>query len=313
MSERNFIKDALLGVAVGDALGVPVEFRSRSELREQPVTSMLGYGTHSQPPGTWSDDSSMTFCLAEMLCKGYDLNDLANRFINWREYGYWAPHGEVFDIGIATAAAIHALQMGTRPVMAGGRNEASNGNGSLMRILPLLFYVKDMPVVQRFQLVEEVSSLTHAHIRSVTACFIYIEFALAIIQGKDKHAAYTEICTTTKDLLIRNNVIDLVEQKIFGHILDGKLPSFEEADIHSTGYVIHTLETSLWCLLTTKSYKEAVLKAVNLGDDTDTSAAVTGGLAGLLYGWETIPTEWLNTLVKRADIEDLINRLDDKL
>lgn len=313
MSERNFIKDALLGVAVGDALGVPVEFLSRSELMEKPVTGILGYGTHNQPPGTWSDDSSLTFCLAEMLCKGYDLNDLANRFINWREYGYWTPHGKAFDIGIATAAAIHSLQMGNRPVMAGGRNENSNGNGSLMRILPLLFYVKDMPVVQRFQFVEEVSSLTHAHIRSVTACFIYIEFALAIIQGKDKNTAYREICTTTRDLLIRNNVIEPDEQKIFSRILDGNLPSLEETDIHSSGYVVHTLEASIWCLLTTNSYKDAVLRAVNLGEDTDTTAAVTGGLAGLLYGWETIPADWLNALVKREDIEGLIKRLDDKL
>lgn len=313
MSARNFIKDALLGVATGDALGVPVEFRTRSELKEQPVTRMLEYGTHNQPVGTWSDDSSLTFCLAEMLCKGYDLNDLANRFINWMEYGYWTPHGEVFDIGIATAAAIHGLQMGDRPVMAGGRNEESNGNGSLMRILPLLFYVKDMPVQQRFQRVEEVSSITHAHIRSITACFIYIEFALAILQGMDKHAAYKEICTNTKDFLVRNNVIDLVEQKIFGQILEGKLPSLLEADVHSSGYVIHTLEAAIWCLLTTRSHKEAVLKAVNLGSDTDTTAAVTGGLAALLYGWETIPAEWLDTLVKREDIEDLVNRLDDKL
>jgi ADP-ribosylglycohydrolase len=313
MSARNFIKDALLGVATGDALGVPVEFRTRNELKEQPVNSMLEYGTHNQPAGTWSDDSSLTFCLAEMLCKGYDLNDLANRFINWMEYGYWTPHGEVFDIGIATAAAIHGLQMGDRPVMAGGRNEESNGNGSLMRILPLLFYVKDLPIQQRFHRVEEVSSVTHGHIRSITACFIYIEFALAILQGMDKHAAYKEICSSTKDFLTRNNVLDPVEQKIFGHILEGKLSTMEEADIHSSGYVIHTLETAIWCLLTTKSYKEAVLKAVNLGSDTDTSAAVTGGLAALLYGWETIPAEWLNILVKRNDIEDLVKRLDDKL
>lgn len=313
MSARKFIKDALLGVAVGDALGVPVEFLAREELKDRPVTGMLAYGTHSQPAGTWSDDSSLTFCLAEMLCKGYDLNDLANRFINWMEYGYWTPHGDVFDIGIATAAAIHGLQMGDRPVMAGGRDEKSNGNGSLMRILPILFYVKNMPVAQRFQHVEEVSSITHAHIRSITACFIYIEFALALLQGMNKEAAYKEICTTTKEFLVRNNVIDLVEQKIFGRILEGRLPALDESDIDSSGYVIHTLEASMWCLLTTKSYKEAVLRAVNLGSDTDTTAAVTGGLAGLLYGWESIPDEWLDALVKREDIEDLVIRLDDKL
>lgn len=313
MSTRNFIKDALLGVAVGDALGVPVEFRPRSEMKEVPVKGMVGYGTHNQPPGTWSDDSSLTFCLAEMLSKGYNLNDLANRFINWREYGYWTPHGKVFDIGIATAAAIQALQHGERPVMAGGSNEASNGNGSLMRILPIVFYVRDMPVERRFKHVEEISSITHAHIRSITACFIYIEFALAIIQGMTKEAAYNEVCTSARDFLARNKTLDLVEQKIFRHILEGKLTTFKEGDVYSSGYVIHTLEAALWCVLTTSSYQEAVLKAVNLGEDTDTTGAVAGGLAGLLYGWETIPAEWLNSLVKRKEIEDLAIRLDQKL
>ncbi len=313
MSARNFIKDALLGLAVGDAIGVPVEFRSRKEMEQSPVKGMAGHGTHNQPPGTWSDDSSLSFCLAEMLCKGYDLKDLANRFVNWKEYGYWTPHGEVFDIGIATAAAIQRLETGTRPLMAGGRDEASNGNGSLMRILPLLFFVKDLPVARRFQCVEEVSSLTHAHIRSVAACFIYLEFALAIINGISKEDAYTGICTSTREFLIQNNRLDPVELKIFSHVLEGKLTSLAEAEIHSSGYVIHTLEASLWCLLSTSNYRDAVLKAANLGDDTDTTAAVTGGLAGLLYGWETIPAGWLDILVKKDDIIDLAQRLDHKL
>ena len=132
MRNRNFIKDALLGVAVGDAIGVPVEFKTRKWLLENPVTGMQGYGTHNQPPGTWSDDSSLTFCLAEMLCKKYDLENLANRFINWKNNSYWTAHEEVFDIGNGTSEAIDRLERGVAPAMAGGNGEDSNGNGSLI-------------------------------------------------------------------------------------------------------------------------------------------------------------------------------------
>jgi len=307
MPNRNFIKDALLGVATGDALGVPVEFRSRSLLLRDPVTGMRAYGTHRQPAGTWSDDSSLTFCLAEMLCKGYDLQNLANRFVNWKNYGYWTPHGEVFDIGIATAEAITRLQMGSAPVLAGGTTEGSNGNGSLMRILPLLFYIKDMPIEERFKHVKEVSSLTHAHLRSVNACFIYLELALAILNGQSKREAYETVCFTLTDFLQNR------ETPYFSRILSEELPQLPIEEIHGTGYVLHTLEAAIWCLLNTSSYSEAVLQAVNLGDDTDTTAAVTGGLAGLLYGWETIPADWLNVLAQRGAIDQLIINLQAKI
>ncbi len=307
MTERNFIKDALLGVATGDALGVPVEFRSRTSLIKDPVTGMRGYGTHRQPAGTWSDDSSLTFCLAEMLCGQYDLKNLANRFVNWKEYSYWTPHGNVFDIGMTTAEAIMRLQTSIQPTLAGGTTEGSNGNGSLMRILPLLFYIKDMPIEQRFKHVQEVSSLTHAHLRSVNACFIYLELALAILNGQSKDDAYKTVCHELTDFLQNE------EAHHFGDILSGQLPQYPLEKIHGTGYVLRTLEAAIWCLLNTGSYSEAVLQAVNLGNDTDTTAAVTGGLAGLVYGWETIPADWLNVLAKRDAIDQLIANLQAKI
>lgn len=303
---RNYIKDILYGIATGDALGVPVEFLSRGEIALRPVTGMQGYGTHNQPPGTWSDDSSLTFCLAEMLCGEYDLNNLANRFINWRNYGYWTPRGEVFDIGIATSHAINRLQDGISPVLAGGDGEWSNGNGSLMRILPLLFYIKDLSVTDRFNIIGEVSSLTHRHSRSIVACFLYLEMALNILQGKDKQTAYTEMCKTANDFLVD-------EKETFSRVLSGDIPGLHINDIKSTGYVVHTLEAAVWCLLKTNDYQSAVLSAVNLGDDTDTTGAVTGGIAGLLYGWETIPAEWLNLLAKKTSIDKLIINLQAKI
>jgi ADP-ribosyl-[dinitrogen reductase] hydrolase len=313
MSNKELIKDALLGVAVGDAIGVPVEFRSRNELRGDPVEGIREYGSHGQPAGTWSDDSSLTFCLAEMLCDGYDLGNLARRFVNWEDHAYWTPHGEVFDIGMATASAISRLRRGIEPVLAGGTDEGSNGNGSLMRILPLVFYTKDKDIEQRFELTNDVSSLTHRHFRSIIACFIYLEIALELIGGKEKGIAYHGTCDRVAGFLKNKEGWNDKEQSIFSRILSGNIFALSEEEIRSSGYVVHTLEAAIWCLFNTTNYPDAVLKAANLGEDTDTTAAVTGGLAGLLYGWTAIPGEWLKVLAKRTEIEQLADRLTNKL
>jgi hypothetical protein len=140
------IKSVLLGVAVGDALGVPVEFNSRQTIRKNPVTDMRGHGTYNQPPGTWSDDSSLTFCLAEALTSDFDLNTIGKNFVKWADENFWTPRGNVFDIGITIRQAIDRLAKGVQPDLAGGFDVASNGNGSLMRILPLLFHIVDKPI-----------------------------------------------------------------------------------------------------------------------------------------------------------------------
>ena len=301
------IMTALFGFAVGDALGVPVEFRNREDLKTMPVTDMVGYGTHNQPAGTFSDDSSLTFCLAEALIGGYDLQRIADNFINWKEKNFWTARGNVFDIGNTTSAAIQRLKDGVQPDLAGGFDETENGNGSLMRILPLLFYIKDMPVNDRFRVTKEVSSITHAHVRSVIACFYYLEFARLIVEGKEK----TEIYFLLQDQMIsflNEMSINPDEISLFDRLLKQDIANLPEDEIHSTGYVIHTLEASIWCLLTTNSYQSAVLKAVNLGEDTDTTGAVTGGLAGLIYGFHSIPVDWSGRLARRFDIEDLAIR-----
>lgn len=314
---KNHIKSSLFGVVVGDALGVPVEFKSREYLKQNPVTDMIGYGSHNQPAGTWSDDSSLTFCLVESLCKGYDLQDLANRFVKWYEYAYWTPRGEVFDIGITTSQAIQILQRGAKPILAGGTSEDSNGNGSLMRILPLVFYVQNLPIARRYQIVKDVSALTHAHIRSVLACLIYVEMALQIIKGNDKWEAYARMQSEITNFLNDNAICSQYEIDKFYRILDSHanpnykiMPIYEyfEAEIQSSGYVLHSLEASIWCLLKANTYKETVLMAVNLGKDTDTTGAIAGGLAGLLYGFDAIPVDWTEKLARKNDIEDLAER-----
>lgn len=302
------IKAVLFGVAVGDALGVPVEFFPRERVQENPVTTMIGYGTYNLPKGTWSDDSSLTFCLVEALTTGYNLDTIGQNFVKWCYEDYWTPRGEVFDIGITTQKAINRLANGVRPDLAGEKGPSSNGNGSLMRIAPLLFYIFDKPIEERYDLIKQVSSITHAHIRSVIACFYYLEFARLLLTEKDKFKAYNALQTNVTDYLKSLSIPDS-EIVAFDRLLKNDITDLKEEDISSSGYVLHTLEASIWCLLTTDNYKDAVLKAVNLGEDTDTTGAVTGGLAGLLYGMDNIPKDWIKTIARKEDIEELAERL----
>ena len=300
----NDLQTILLSTATADALGVPVEFERREDLRKNPLTDMREFGTYNQPKGTWSDDTSLMLCLAENIVEGLDLQNLAQKFIAWKNDNYWTANGWVFDIGIGTRIAIERLENGTPPELAGGFDEMDNGNGSLMRILPLVLYIKDLDIDQRYEWTKKVSSLTHAHVRSVMACFYYLEFAKKILEGKDKFQAYAELQSEMLHYF-EKHLIDTNEIQKLSMLLTEDISTFNEAGIQSSGYVIYTLEASIWCILTTSNYKEAVLKAVNLGDDTDTTAAVTGGLAGLIYSIEAIPKEWLQMVARKNDIVTL--------
>ncbi|MDZ7960489.1 MAG: ADP-ribosylglycohydrolase family protein [Aulosira sp. DedQUE10] len=296
----------LMGLCVGDALGVPVEFTSRAERVQSPVTTMQGYGTWNQPPGTWSDDSSLTFCLAESLCRGYSLDAIANSFWRWYKAAYWTPRGQLFDIGNTTHAAIMRLKQGILPREAGGKIENTNGNGSLMRILPMAYCHKILTFSELISRVHDVSAITHAHARSLMACGIYISIAVALLEGADPQAAYLQSLNKLETIYSLREY--LLEKPHFARIYSGEIGKLPVQEINSGGYVIDTLEASLWCLLNTSSYSEAVLKAVNLGGDTDTTAAVTGGLAGIYYGMEKIPQEWMNQIARKQDIINLATR-----
>lgn len=300
----NHLQTILIGTAVGDALGVPVEFQPRGYLKANPVTDMREYGTHEQPKGTWSDDTSLMLCLAESMMKGLDTINLAQKFIAWKNDNLWTPHGWVFDIGIGTRIAIERLENGMKPELAGGFDEMDNGNGSLMRILPLVLHIKDLNIDERYEWTKKISSITHAHVRSVMACFYYLEFAKKIIEGKDKFQAYNELQSELTQYFEQRK-INPIEIHKFHRLLNDDISKVEEDNIKSSGYVIDTLEASIWCILTTNNYKDAVLKSVNLGHDTDTTGAVTGGLAALIYGLDNIPNEWINMLARKDDIINL--------
>lgn len=313
--DRNLWKDGIFGLIVGDALGVPVEFSGREEREVDPVTGMRAYGTHNQPAGTWSDDSSMTLATLESIRqKGkIDYKDMMDKFTRWYLYGDYTPFQEVFDVGIATSKAIIRYEKGADPVDSGGKTEWDNGNGSLMRILPVCLYLYNRQKRictsenESIYIIHNVSALTHAHLRSQIACGIYYFMVQSVIgkngdllarlqQGMDEACQY-----------YRSDLKNHVEMRQFSRLFDLKtFAGLPKSQIKSSGYVVDTLEAVVWCLITTTSLQDAVLQAVNLGEDTDTVGAITGSLAGLYYGYDAIPAKWLQTLQRREWIEQLV-------
>jgi ADP-ribosyl-[dinitrogen reductase] hydrolase len=306
--KTDMIKAAFLGAAIGDALGVPVEFKSRAVRQDDPVIDFRGFGTWKQPPGTFSDDSSLLFCTAESLCLGFDLDDMAGRFIRWESEGYWAAHQAAFDIGNATSTAIERLKTGVSPTVSGGMREQDNGNGSLMRILPLAFWLQaETSVDVRYQIVKQVSGITHGHFRSVMACFCYVELAINLLNSNSPAQAYRRMQTTVNTFAIEQNFAP-AEMILFNRLLGQDIAVVPSQNLQASGYVLHTLEAAIWCLLTTDSYETCVLQAINLGEDTDTTGCVAGGLAGLQYDFEAIPSRWIQGLVRSADVFNLAER-----
>lgn len=316
--KSNKVIDALLGVAIGDAVGVPFEFSSRQKMKTQPASDMIGYGTHNQPKGTWSDDTSLTLCLAEALCDKYDLKDIAKKFIKWKNEAYWTARGKIFGIGITTSKAISRLEqiiekndIKELKNQKNYANEYDNGNGSLMRIIPLLFYIKNKPIKEQFNIIWEVSALTHRHIRAAMSCLIYLKISEKILYGKNKTSSYLEmrkeISTFWEEIKFPEK-----EKQHFNKIIQNDIRKLKIEDLKSGGYVIEVLEAGIWFFLKYNKYKKIILSIINIGHDTDTSAAIAGGLAGLYYGQNNIPKKWIDSIARKEDIISLGTKLNEK-
>ena len=304
ISHESRILGGLYGSLIGDALGVPVEFQSRVVRKSDPVTSMRSFGTWNQPAGTWSDDGSLLLCSVESLAENcFDTEDMGKRMLRWFDLGHWTAHGLVFDIGNATRNALDRISLGSPAEEAGGRGEHSNGNGSLMRILPVPLASLEWELDVFCERISRASAITHAHDRSRLACVLHGLLVRALMRGESPAAAHHNAAAEFRARYSTHR-----EYSHFSPLLNPGLSTASESTIESSGYVLHTLEASLWCLLTTRSFSECVLKAVNLGDDTDTTGCVAGGLAGVYYGIDAIPTDWLQALPRQKDLRDLFSR-----
>ncbi len=313
---KNIWLDGMMGVVVGDALGCPVQFISREEIAARakgPVSGMESGGAYRMPAGTWTDDSSMALAALDSIRKLGEVNleDIMDNFVAWYEDGRYTPFGQPFDMGNTCSNAIEDYERGKDVTTCGGTSEHSNGNGSLMRIMPacLFVYEKNYPEQEAVKTVHEVSGLTHNHLRSKIACGLYYFCVKSIIDGKGILKERLQSGLNEGFAWYGKDISNLTQLAYYARLrsLD-EFAQIPEADIESTGYVVHSLEAAIWSLLRTDSFKDCLLTAVNLGDDADTVGAIAGGLAALYYGYESIPEEWLKAIQRREWVEELCKK-----
>jgi len=310
----NIWLNGIMGVVVGDALGCPVQFESREEVARHPVTGMRGYGTFNLPEGSWTDDSSLTIALLESIRRAgkIDLDDIMGNFMKWLYDGEFTPYGQSYDIGRGTMQAINRYRKNRKAKKCGGDEEWNNGNGSLMRIMPACLYCTVMETSGMYsdrdaiESIHSVGSLTHAHIRSNIACGLYFFMVKRILLGDGSLQERMQEGLSQGYAFYESYLADKENLHYYDRLkaLDD-FKSLPADKIKSTGYVVDALEAAVWSLITTDSFDQTLLKAVNLGDDTDTVGAIAGGLAGLYYGYDSIPEEWLSAIKRREWIEGM--------
>jgi len=283
-------RGCLLGLAAGDAVGTSVEFEERGSFL--PVTDMIGGGPFGLRPGEWTDDTSMALCLAESLLerKGFDAQDQMERYCRWWRKGHLSSNGRCFDIGGTVRQALRHFERTGEP-FAGSEAADAAGNGSLMRLAPVVLYFAPDEATAVHHAAQS-SKTTHATQEAVDACRLLAVFLLRALQGADKEAVLA--AGKSSRALIEAAGGPLAPR--IDAIAAGSWRTKSEQQIHGTGYVVDSLEAALWSFATTDSFRDAILRAVNLGDDADTTAAVCGQIAGAFYGARNIPAEWREKL-----------------
>ncbi|MBK1716400.1 ADP-ribosylglycohydrolase family protein [Thiocystis violacea] len=304
LTRRDRYRGALIGLAVGDALGTTLEFTRPGSF--QPIDDMVGGGPFRLAPGQWTDDTAMALCLAESLIEraGFDPEDQMRRYLRWRDEGYWSSTGRCFDIGNTIAAALARFESGADPY-AGSTDPHSAGNGSLMRLAPVPLAFATDPV-GAVRCAGGMSRTTHGASEAVDACRYMAGLMVGALHG------------LAKDELLASRFapegVDWVAHPL-GHQIDliarGRFKDRRPPAIRGTGYVVQSLEAALWAFWTTDNFRDGVLKAVNLGEDADTTGAIHGQLAGAYYGLDAIPESWRARIARADEILDLADRLLD--
>lgn len=295
MEQRDRFRGCLLGLAAGDAVGTTVEFKPRGSF--EPVTGMVGGGPFHLQPGQWTDDTSMALCLGYSLVEtgGFDADDQMQRYVRWWRDGYMSSIGECFDIGNTIRDALSRYQKTGDPY-SGSTSTWSAGNGCIMRLAPVpMFYWRDR--TKAISHSAESSRTTHGTAECLDACRLFSSIIFKALAGLSREA-----------VLFDNGDLDLPSDKIRA-IADGGYVSKNRGQIRGSGYVVESLEASLWCFLQTNTFEDAILTAVNLGDDADTTGAVCGQVAGAFYGQDAIPAKWREKLTMGQEIADLADRL----
>lgn len=343
-SNRNNYLNGVMGVVVGDALGCPVQFKSRAEVDANPVKTMQGFGTFNLPAGSWTDDSSLTLAMLASIkeCGKADVDDIAKHFVDWLHNGAYTPYGYSFDIGRTCDIGIENYNHSGDTATCGLSSEHDNGNGSLMRTMPICIYAYEnvtsgkITESEAIDLIHDVSGLTHAHLRSKMACGLYYFMVKNLVLDSVNITSNSDDSNMV-DITQNPNIMTCLqagmnegrafyenrandedrtdgeaynrELQYFSRMFD--LGTFRETPrdaIKSSGYVVDSIEAAVWSLITTDDFESALLKAVNLADDSDTVGAIAGGLAGLYYGYEAIRKDWLDEIKRREWIEELCHK-----
>ena len=294
---KNRCRGTLIGLAVGDALGAAVEFRSPGSF--VPVTSYRGGGPHGLAAGEWTDDTSMALALADSIAVGWDLDDQADRYVQWWQTGKYSVNGRCFDIGITTKSALGNYVAKKNALTSGDRSDRASGNGSIMRLAPVpIHFVHYYPkrIEELSRLAEESSLPTHASEQCLSACRYLATVLAALIHGEDRDKV---LSPDWKPLQQLNDIKPL--HPLIQEIAQGSFRHKQPPAIQGSGWVVKSLEASLWAFHNAVSFEDAVLKAVNLGDDADTTGAICGQLAGAFWGESNIPQS-LRSGLARVDM-----------
>ena len=297
------IQGGIFGVAIGDALGVPIEFRKRNTFEK--VTDFQYCQTFKLNPGEWSDDTSMTLCLAHSLItqKGFNLKNQTEQYIKWFLDGFMSHNGKAIGIGYTTLLSL-TLYIKTKKIYTILTDEKYSGNGSLMRVLPvILFFAHDIEKAVYYS--GESSKNTHGSQIAIDACRYFAYIICKIIHGTTKEEIKSkEFKQQTIDFFNKKPLHKKVEK-----IIEGEYFEKNTDEIKSTGYVVDTLESALWSFITTDNFETALLKAVNLGDDADTVGSITGQIAGVYYGYNQIPNRWTKNIAKKEWLKSISHKL----
>ena len=306
--QNNQYLGAIIGHAVGDAMGFPTEFSKREELLQNPVIEMIDSPDVGQPAGSWSDDTAMEIATIDSFIqkKYFDYKDIMDKWVKWISKSEYTPTGVAFDIGRTCLKAIKKYCNGTAPLQCGSTSMNENGNGSLMRILPVALYAysKKLDDTSIHKLTNEVSSLTHAHEVSRLGCYIYVQFIICLLKGYTKEDAYKHI------QYLDYSAYDMHSLKLYTRILDEQIEVQRLDQIKSTGYIVDTLESAMWIFMNAQHYKEAITASTNIGGDTDTIGAIVGSMAGIYYGFESIPSNWLDKLQRKEYLMELADKFE---
>lgn len=316
---KNIWMSGMMGLVVGDALGSPAQFRNRREFENNPITEMEYCKCFNMPAGSWTDDSSLAIATLDAFThkKGYSLDLIAFNFGLWLYKGKFTPFGSAYDIGYGCESGIRRFWEGQNPKLSGSDNERNNGNGSLMRIMPACLYAYELQKKictsdnEVIQMIHEISGITHRHLRAQMACGLYFYMAKSILDNIELQRGLSLINCLQKGIddglkYYRQDIRNLTEITCFSRLFsldELKKTSFD--DIRSSGYVIDTIEAVVYNLISTETFEDCLVKAINMGGDSDSVGAIAGGLAGLYYGYDSIPERWISKIQRREWIEDM--------